>query len=315
MSDLDLLFSQALAASDNLYEEKERVAIVGSRKYPDLEKVRAYVMALPTNVVIVTGGAEGVDKMTEETARLRGLDVEIYLPDWSQGKKAGPLRNQQIVANADRVVAFWNGQSRGTKNSIELAQKRGIPVEINPEIATPFDRKKMIHFEQSRAGGVFSCYNVSTWSPGRVAIFKRWKDDPTSNPALVEEIAQEIVQHLRALFGGTPPPMLITKPPRGKTPESAIHAIAVLAEAVARKLSATYLECVARNEPDSTAHLGRSRIQNLRDTSTFRLTQELSPDKLILALDDVSTTGRTLERMRAALHGLPHLLFAYVIWH
>ncbi len=109
--------------------------------------------------------------------------------------------------------------------------------------------------------------------------------------------------------------MLVTKPPRGKTPESAIHAVAVLAEAVARTLSVSYLDCVARNEPDSTAHLGRSRINNLRDTSTFRLTHELSPDKLILVIDDVSTTGRTLERMRTALHGLPHLLFAYVIWH
>jgi predicted Rossmann fold nucleotide-binding protein DprA/Smf involved in DNA uptake len=43
----------------------ERVAIIGSRDYPDLERVRAYVRRLPTGTVFISGGARGVDSAAE----------------------------------------------------------------------------------------------------------------------------------------------------------------------------------------------------------------------------------------------------------
>jgi predicted Rossmann fold nucleotide-binding protein DprA/Smf involved in DNA uptake len=36
-----------------------KVAIVGSREYPNLSKVRAYIITLPIDTVIVSGGARG----------------------------------------------------------------------------------------------------------------------------------------------------------------------------------------------------------------------------------------------------------------
>jgi hypothetical protein len=59
------------------------------------------------------------------------LDVLIFPAAWKElGAKAGPIRNKMIVANADAIVAFWDGKSRGTLNSIVLAEDAGLPVTI-----------------------------------------------------------------------------------------------------------------------------------------------------------------------------------------
>jgi hypothetical protein len=108
-----------------------KVAIVGSREYSNLSKVRVYIQNLPIDTVIVSGGARGVDKCAEKVAESIGLQTEIYLADWYRyGKAAGMKRNQQIVEASDRVVAFWNGESRGTKNTIDTAKKLGKGVTV-----------------------------------------------------------------------------------------------------------------------------------------------------------------------------------------
>jgi hypothetical protein len=55
----------------------------------------------------------------------------VYQANWDRlGRKAGPLRNAHIVANADRVVAFWDGKSRGTLNTVVQADRAGLPIEV-----------------------------------------------------------------------------------------------------------------------------------------------------------------------------------------
>lgn len=111
-----------------------RIAIVGSRSYRSLERVAQYVRNLPQETVVVSGGAHGVDATAEYAARCRHMQALIFLPNWRKyGRSAGMLRNQLIVDNADKLVAFWDGKSRGTRNSISLAQIRGIPIEVYSE--------------------------------------------------------------------------------------------------------------------------------------------------------------------------------------
>lgn len=108
-----------------------RIAIIGSRHYPRPAPVAAYVSRLPPNAVVVTGGAPGVDSTAEEAAAARGLETIVFHADWRQlGRRAGPIRNARIVAHAERVVAFWDGASRGTLNTVVLALRAGVPVEI-----------------------------------------------------------------------------------------------------------------------------------------------------------------------------------------
>lgn len=96
-----------------------KIAIVGSRDYDRLDQVIAYVQSLPHDTHIVTGDARGVDNAALVTAYNRGMNVTCYPAAWAEhGKKAGMLRNSTIVEAADKVVAFWDGKSRGTRDSL-----------------------------------------------------------------------------------------------------------------------------------------------------------------------------------------------------
>lgn len=108
-----------------------KVGIVGSRDYPDLDQVRAYVRGLPQDTILVSGGARGVDKVAELEAKAQGLNVEIHYPQWREsGRGAGFARNRAIVHSADRIVAFWDGVSRGTMHTISVAKELGKPCDV-----------------------------------------------------------------------------------------------------------------------------------------------------------------------------------------
>lgn len=112
-----------------------KVAIVGSRDYPDMQVVESFVENLyqgrterGIEYIIISGGARGVDTVAQNTAIRLGMKVEIFPADWeNEGKKAGYLRNIKIVEAADYIVAFWDTKSKGTKHTIDLAKKMGKP--------------------------------------------------------------------------------------------------------------------------------------------------------------------------------------------
>ena len=54
-----------------------------------------------------------------------------YVVNWeNDGKAAGPIRNAQMAAHADALVAFWDGRSHGTRDMIERAEMRNLPVRV-----------------------------------------------------------------------------------------------------------------------------------------------------------------------------------------
>jgi hypothetical protein len=109
----------------------ERVAVIGSREYPRLADVDTAIDALELTTVVVSGGARGVDQRAVARAKLRGMQVEEFLADWDgEGRKAGIVRNERMIATVHRVLAFWDEESRGTKHAIEFAKTRSIPVQV-----------------------------------------------------------------------------------------------------------------------------------------------------------------------------------------
>lgn len=110
----------------------ERLAIVGSRSFGDYELMARYLDAYDHERYesrvgeIVSGGAKGADSLAARWARERGVALKEFLPDWDKyGKSAGMRRNAEIVDYADSVIAFWDGESKGTANTILRAQKAG----------------------------------------------------------------------------------------------------------------------------------------------------------------------------------------------
>ena len=109
----------------------KRVAIVGSREYENLEAVRDFIGSLPPDCTIVSGGAKGADTAAKEAAKEFGFAYKEWPAEWrTYGKQAGFLRNAQIINDCDIVVAFWDGFSKGTKHSIDLARQWNKPVII-----------------------------------------------------------------------------------------------------------------------------------------------------------------------------------------
>lgn len=108
-----------------------RFIVCGSRTWEDAQAIRSVLQGLePGEDTVVTGGAEGADTLAHEIAVELGLLTEVYRADWSQGKGAGFARNEQMASlGANACLAFWDGQSHGTADMIERAEKHGIPVK------------------------------------------------------------------------------------------------------------------------------------------------------------------------------------------
>lgn len=104
-----------------------KVAIVGSRtfnKYKLLKKKMLYYYDPAQIKEIISGGADGADKLAERFAEEYDIPIKIYKPNWDKyGNKAGAIRNIKIVKRSHEVVAFWDGISKGTKITINLAKK------------------------------------------------------------------------------------------------------------------------------------------------------------------------------------------------
>jgi NAD(P)-dependent dehydrogenase (short-subunit alcohol dehydrogenase family) len=109
-----------------------RVAIVGSRHFPELERVAEYVRSLPATISLVTGGASGVDATATRAARERGLPVRVLGASFEEAADAESAqeRNQRLVAACDVLVAFWDGSSQGTRRTVERALDGGREVHV-----------------------------------------------------------------------------------------------------------------------------------------------------------------------------------------
>jgi hypothetical protein len=113
-------------------EEKTglNIAVIGSRDFDNYEYVKYRLGQLqhkfPNQTFkVVSGAARGADSLGEKWANENGLKTQIFPADWDKyGKRAGYIRNEDIIKNADIVVSFWDGQSKGTQHSMELALKQ-----------------------------------------------------------------------------------------------------------------------------------------------------------------------------------------------
>ena len=136
----------------------EAVAVVGSRQGADLEAVKEFVHALHAkqpDTLLVSGGADGVDKVAERewlelggqvrSYRVRELGPQNFMveqwdlggpdsrcfvlvdhPSWANRMSAFFYRNMLIAEHSDRVVVFFRrGKSSGAGTTIDFAKAYG----------------------------------------------------------------------------------------------------------------------------------------------------------------------------------------------
>lgn len=108
-----------------------RIAVVGSRDFANFRLlVETMAEYLATAEALISGGADGADKLGARWARKNGIGTEIFEPDHKRYKHAYHHRNRLIVEACDLLVAFWNGHSSGTAHTIGYARKLGKPVRV-----------------------------------------------------------------------------------------------------------------------------------------------------------------------------------------
>lgn len=116
------------ATPDNWAEWPAERAIEAGLFYGSMRRIADMFGLDPGLDVFITGGARGADRNAEIWAEQRGYPVRVYPADWDKhGKKAGPIRNQEMLdkEDPDLVVAFPGGS--GTANMISKACRFGVP--------------------------------------------------------------------------------------------------------------------------------------------------------------------------------------------
>ena len=123
-----------------------RVIMCGSRTSTKQEDeilagiIVSRLEVIPKNWTIVVGydpkkgTPRGADKIVYREAKKMGFNVENHPADWDRYKKgAGAVRNNKMArSGAQKCIAFWDGESPGTKDMIDRAHYHNIPVEVVP---------------------------------------------------------------------------------------------------------------------------------------------------------------------------------------
>lgn len=115
-----------------------KILVTGDRDWKSSYAISERLVKFKKGDILIHGSARGADSIAAEYWRyVYGKEhIKSYPAKWEEhGKAAGPIRNRQMLdenPEIELVIAFHNdiSQSKGTKDMVLLAIKRGIPVEI-----------------------------------------------------------------------------------------------------------------------------------------------------------------------------------------
>lgn len=109
-----------------------RIVVTGGREFNDQRVISRALRAVHEKhgiSCLIAGGARGADINCQAWAERQRIPVAVYRADWNAfGKRAGILRNQQMIdeGKPEAAVAFPGG--RGTADMVRRLKASGIPV-------------------------------------------------------------------------------------------------------------------------------------------------------------------------------------------
>lgn len=109
-----------------------KTIIAGSRGIVYKDLVMSLIDKVPWEISkIIHGGAAGVDTLAGTYAYHKKIPCAKYVADWEAlGKSAGYVRNVRMAEDAEALLAIWDGKSKGTKHMIDIANKKGLRVQV-----------------------------------------------------------------------------------------------------------------------------------------------------------------------------------------
>ena len=124
-----------------------KVIIAGHRDFEDYDELLVAIANCPFEITeVVSGHAEGVDKMGERWSReVLKKEPKVFPADWTKwGKGGGPRRNTQMAQYAEGLLSvFEGGQNSGTWNMIKQADLWGLEVFIHyPDEETAWELRE-----------------------------------------------------------------------------------------------------------------------------------------------------------------------------
>lgn len=112
-----------------------KIIIAGSRTFNDYSRLTTVcdrILDGHKKIEIVSGTANGADRLGEMYAQLRGYRIKKFPAEWdTYGKSAGYRRNVQMAEYGDMLIAFWDQKSKGTKHMIDIAKKENLLIFVN----------------------------------------------------------------------------------------------------------------------------------------------------------------------------------------
>jgi len=316
------------------------ILVCGSRSYPALRLVEWYIRDLPAGVVVLSGGARGVDQTAAAAATARGLKVVEHLPDLTgcmerhQFTKAYYARNELLVKDAHLVIAFTERDSGGgTWHVIKTAVAAGKPVKVirppayypgaadapeesaaSEEEPTPAEAAR----EARKGQGPFQIRRVSL---GSYALRRKsyipseeYAQFISDKDAAPEKLAEKMLPaflrffETHRKFGVL---HAITVPPRSKRHLDRPHVMDILTERLAKDLG---VPRVVLFQPWEKSTRGRFAVHGEIAVAPG---VEKFIGKVIWCCDDVTCTNRTLSAAVQSLmaleihaHGLAYIVMA-----
>jgi len=111
-----------------------KLIVAGSREFNDYDLLKKSIQENFQRYEveeIVSGTARGADTLGEQFAKEYSIPVKQFPANWDlYGKSAGYRRNAEMANYADALIAFWNGESKGTMHMINLAKEKNLKVVI-----------------------------------------------------------------------------------------------------------------------------------------------------------------------------------------
>ena len=109
-----------------------KLVIAGSRGFSDYQLLCQTLAPERSRIsLVITGGARGADQLGYRWGWKHAIKHQLFRADWERfGRSAGVRRNHQMAEAADLLIAFWDGQSPGTRHMIAAMQQLGKPAVV-----------------------------------------------------------------------------------------------------------------------------------------------------------------------------------------